>query len=64
MKRNIVESLVVLQQNRVIYPFAHMLLAFLAVEIPKEIILGENVRFVHHSPGTVIHPKVIIEDNV
>ena len=64
MKRIIVEKLVILQQNRVFYPFAHMLLDFLAVEIPKDVILGEKVRFVHCSPDTVIHPKVIIEDNV
>ena len=64
MKKNIVEKLVTLQQNRLLYNFVHMMLAFLSVEIPKEVIIGKNVRFVHRSPGTVIHPKVTIEDNV
>ena len=64
MKRNVVEKLVFLQQNRFLYPIAHIILAFLSVEIPKEVIIGKNVRFVHRAPGTVIHPKVTIEDNV
>lgn len=64
MKKNIVEKLVDLQQNRLLYPFAHFVLAFLAIEIPKEVNLGKNVRFVHRAPGTVIHPNVTIEDGV
>ena len=63
-KRNIVEKCVELQQNKFLYPFAHILLAFLAIEIPKQVMFGKNVRFVHRAPGTVIHPNVTIEDDV
>ena len=64
MRKNIVEKCIALRQNKLSYPFAHVLLAFLAIEIPKEVRFGKNVRFVHRAPGTVIHPNVIIEDNV
>ena len=63
-KSNIVEKCVAWQQNKFLYPIAHILLAFLAIEIPKEVVFGKNVRFVHRSPGTVIHPNVRIDDNV
>lgn len=62
--KNIVERLVIAQKNRFLYPFAHGLLAFLAIEVPKNVVFGKNVRFVHRSPGTVIHPNTIIGDNV
>lgn len=64
MRKNIVEKCIALQKNKLSYHFAHVLLAFLAIEIPKEVRFGKNVRFVHRAPGTVIHPNVIIEDNV
>ncbi len=64
MKRNIVEKCVAWQHNKYLYHFAHILLAFLAIEVPKEVVFGKNVRFVHRAPGTVIHPNVTIEDNV
>lgn len=63
-RKNIVEKCLAWQQNKIIYPFAHLVLAFLAVEIPKEVVLAKNVRFCHRSPGTVIHPNVRIDDNV
>jgi len=63
-KRNIVEKCVEWQQSRFLYPFAHTLLALLAIEIPKDVVFGKYVRFVHRAPGTVIHPNVTIEDNV
>ena len=63
-RNNIVENLIQLQNNRFLYPIAHVLLAFLGVEVPKEVIIGQNVRFVHRAPGTVIHPSVRIGDNV
>lgn len=34
------------------------------VEIPLQVVLGENIRFVHNAYGTVIHPNTTIEDNV
>lgn len=64
IKRNIVEKCIAWQQNKFLYPFAHVLLAFLAMEIPKQVVFGKNVRFVHRAPGIVIHPNVTIEDNV
>lgn len=39
-------------------------LIILGVDIPYEVIIGKNVKFPHNSPGTVIHPNTLIEDNV
>lgn len=34
------------------------------VEIPRQVVVGNDIRFVHNAYGTVIHPSTIIENNV
>lgn len=36
----------------------------LSIEIPKEVKISSTVKFKHWSTGLVIHPNVIIENNV
>lgn len=64
MKKNIVEKLVSLQTHRFLYPMCHVLLSFLAVEIPYTVVFGKGVRFAHRAPGCVLHPQTRIGDNV
>lgn len=48
-------------QVRGYYKIPHLILAFLGLEIPKEVVFPDiklgGVHFVHRAPGTVIHPK-------
>jgi serine O-acetyltransferase len=64
MKKSIVEKLVDAQKKKLLYPFAHALLAIFGVEIPRNVVLGEGVRFAHRSPGLVIHPMTRVGNNV
>jgi len=34
------------------------------LDIPKDVVLGRNVKFPHGGNGVVIHPKTLIGDNV
>lgn len=43
---------------------ARFLLKFLGVEIPRQVVIGKNLRLPHRSFGTVIHVGTRIGDNV
>ena len=62
--KNIIEKLVYAQMNKLLYPVAHACLALLNVEIPRTVVIGEGVRFVHRAPGLVIHPNARVGNNV
>ena len=64
MRKNIVEKLLDLQQKKWCYSISHFLLAILGLEIPKEVVLGKDVHFVHRAPGTVIRPSTKLGDYV
>jgi serine O-acetyltransferase len=34
------------------------------IEIPEQVKIGRNVRFIHSSTGLIVHPDTIIEDDV
>ena len=64
---NIVDKLVS-YQVRGYYRIPHIILAFLGLEIPKEVGFQDvklgGAHFVHRAPGTVIHPKTTFGRNV
>ena len=60
----LIERLLYIRRNRLLYPFINGLLLSLNVEIPISVQLGKNVRFQHRAMGTVIHPLTRIGNNV
>lgn len=67
-KLNIVEK-AILWQSKGWYKLPHLILSIFSLEIPKEVIFrqvggADGVRFVHRSPGTVIHPNTTIGKRV
>ena len=61
----IVEKLVYLNHNRFLYPFVNkLLLLVFNIEIPKQVILGKNIQFLHRGFGCVINPFTRIGSNV
>lgn len=59
-----IERLVYLRKNKILYPFVNGLLLLFNVEIPKSVQLGKNVRLQHRAMGTVIHPLTRIGNDV
>lgn len=55
-------------QVRGYYKIPHLILAFLGLEIPKDVVFQDvklgGVHFVHRAPGTVIHPRTTFGRNV
>lgn len=43
---------------------ARRLALILGADIPRKVVIGNNVRFPHNSIGTVIHENTTIEDDV
>ena len=41
-----------------------LLMYFFQFEIPPQVILGKNVRFIHLGRGVILHPHTRVEDNV
>ena len=64
---NIIELLLSLQL-RGWYRIPHFMLALLGLEIPKQVIFNDKnlggVKFVHRSPGTILHPMTRLGKNV
>ena len=63
-RRNIVDKLVRLQKNKVLYPFAHFILIFLGVDISRYATIAKSVEFQHRGIGTVIHASSQIGERV
>lgn len=59
-----VERLVYMRKNKYIYPFVNVLLLLLQVEIPRNVILGNNLKLGHRGMGVVINPNTRIGNNV
>lgn len=60
----IVERLAVHSKRRYIGKVIRKILTIFCVSIPETTQIGDNVKFVHNAPGTILHEKAIIEDNV
>ena len=43
---------------------ASLLIFFCGCELPRDVKIGNNVRFPHNAIGTVVHRKTVIEDDV
>lgn len=59
-----VTRMVKLYPIHVIGGIAKKINVLLGVDIPRSVVIGENVYFPHNSVGTVIHNNTVIEDNV
>jgi serine O-acetyltransferase len=59
-----VTRLIRLQRVFLLGWFARQLLALLAVEVPQSVVIGDSVRFVHRSIGTVLHPQTVLGSRV
>lgn len=60
----IVNRLTKYRNKQIIGKFVTKILEIYGVSLPREVKIGKNVVFRHNSPGTVIHRRTIIEDNV
>ncbi|WP_283701978.1 hypothetical protein [Clostridium perfringens] len=59
-----VEKLIKIRKYPLISYIVKVLFIIIGVDIPKDVVIGKNVKFPHNSYGTVIHPNTIIGDNV
>lgn len=59
-----VEKLVKMYKIPILGGIAKELNYLLGVDIPRCVVIGNNVHFPHNSVGTVIHDKTVLEDNV
>ena len=63
-KANLVERIVMFRSCPGLRTISYYSLKFLGIDLPKSVKVGKNVRFMHWSPGTVIHQYSEIEDKV
>lgn len=56
--------LIVCTKKKIIGKIFFILLKLLSIEIPKEVQISSTVKFKHWSTGLVVHPDVIIEEDV
>lgn len=62
---NILNFIINLRKNEYMGKFVQVFLQLLyKIDLPKSVKIGENIQFVHNSPGLVIHPNTIIGNNV
>ena len=59
-----VETWVKLRKGKILSKIISHILLNKGIDIPPEVIIGNNVKFPHNSVGTVIHNNTVIEDNV
>lgn len=55
--------LLTLRQIPIFRPICNSILLSIPFEIPNEVVIGNNVHFMHRCFGTVIHPKVSLGDD-
>lgn len=54
-----------LRNKRYIKKIARFLLQLIyTIDIPNSVVIGENIKLVHNSPGLVLHPNTKIGNNV
>lgn len=60
-----VNKLLKLRRNNKIWgKIIEIILLKKGICIPKNVVIGKNVKFPHNGLGTVLHPNTIIDDNV
>ena len=64
MRRDIYSRLVYARKLPLIGWIAYYLLKLLGIEIPRSVIVGEQLELAHGGFGVVIHPKTVIGDRV
>ena len=64
MRRDLVSTLVYARQIPLLGGLAYYSLKFLGIEIPRSVIVGEDIELAHGGFGVVIHPQTVIGKRV